>query len=175
MRLRSDFFQQACTMVTHGVHDVVRWRSVLRNSIAKIRQKPFQCLLVLLISESFDTVTEKIYGRIKNAGIDVDGDGAGNTRSLFMDIYAAMAVEHMRDFGSTREDFAAVSAKTSFHGSLNPKAQYQDVLTTEDVLATREISYPSYLRYVFPHRRRGGSGSDCLRKFCKAHEQKSSG
>ena len=142
-------FQQACTMVTHGVHDVV-----LAVGFEKLycedKAKTFSVFTGAVDFESFDTVTEKIYGRIKDAGIDVDGDGAGNTRSLFMDIYAAMAVEHMRDFGSTREDFAAVSAKTSFHGSLNPKAQYQDVLTTEDVLATREISYPLTLGMCSP-------------------------
>ena len=142
-------FQQACTMVTHGVHDVV-----LAVGFEKLycedKAKTFSVFTGAVDFESFDSVTEKIYGRIKDAGIDVDGDGAGNTRSLFMDIYAAMAVEHMRDFGSTREDFAAVSAKTSFHGSLNPKAQYQDVLTTEDVLATREISYPLTLGMCSP-------------------------
>jgi len=142
-------FQQACTMVTHGVHDVV-----LAVGFEKLycedKAKTFSVFTGAVDFESFDTVTEKIYGRIKDAGIDVDGDGAGNTRSLFMDIYAAMAVEHMRDFGSTREDFAAGSAKTSFHGSLNPKAQYQDVLTTEDVLATREISYPLTLGMCSP-------------------------
>ena len=142
-------FQQACTMVTHGVHDVV-----LAVGFEKLycedKAKTFSVFTGAVDFESFDAVTEKIYGRIKDAGIDVDGDGAGNTRSLFMDIYAAMAVEHMRDFGSTREDFAAVSAKTSFHGSLNPKAQYQDVLTTEDVLATREISYPLTLGMCSP-------------------------
>ena len=142
-------FQQACTMVTHGVHDVV-----LAVGFEKLycedKTKTFSVFTGAVDFESFDTVTEKIYGRIKDAGINVDGDGAGNTRSLFMDIYAAMAVEHMRDFGSTREDFAAVSAKTSFHGSLNPKAQYQDVLTTEDVLATREISYPLTLGMCSP-------------------------
>lgn len=142
-------FQQACTMVSHGVYDIV-----LAVGFEKLycedKSKTFSVFTGAVDFESFSEVTETIYGRIKAAGINVDDEGAGNTRSLFMDIYAAMAVEHMRDYGSTREDFAAVSAKTSFHGSLNPRAQYKDVLTKEDVLATREISYPLTLGMCSP-------------------------
>ena len=134
-------FQQACTMVTHGVYDII-----LAVGFEKLyctdKERTFSVFTGAVDFESFDEVTERIYGRIRAAGIEVDGDGAGSTRSLFMDIYAAMAIEHMRENGSTREDFAAVSAKNSLHGSLNPNAQYRNVMSVDEVLSAREISYP---------------------------------
>ncbi len=142
-------FQQACTMVTHGVYDVV-----LAVGFEKLycedKNRTFSVFTGAVDYESFDEVTDKIYDRIRSAGIEVDDTGAGSSRSLFMDIYAAMAVEHMRDYGSTQEDFAAVSAKNTFHGSLNPNAQYRNVMTVEEVLAAREISYPLTLAMCSP-------------------------
>ncbi len=142
-------FQQACTMVTAGVYDVV-----LAIGSEKLycedKQKTFSVFAGAVDFEGFEEVSKELYGRIKAAGVDVDEAGAGSKRSLFMDVYAAMAVEHMRDYGTTREDFAAVSAKTSFHGSLNPKAQFQEVLSVEDVLNAREISYPLTLAMCSP-------------------------
>ena len=142
-------FQQACTMVTAGLYDVV-----LAIGSEKLycedKQKTFSVFTGAVDYESFEDVSEKLYERIKAAGVETDADGAGRQRSLFMDVYAAMAVEHMRDYGTTQEDFANVSAKTSFHGSLNPKAQFQDVLTVDEVLNAREISYPLTLAMCSP-------------------------
>ena len=141
-------FQQACTMVTAGLYDIV-----LAIGSEKLycedKQKTFSVFTGAVDYESFDEVSEGLYKRIEAAGIETDS-GAGSNRSLFMDIYAAMALSHMRDYGTTREDFAAVSAKTSFHGSLNPKAQFKDVLSVDDVLNARDISYPLTLAMCSP-------------------------
>ena len=55
-----------------------------------------------------------------------------------MDVYAALARYHMHRFGTTQRDIAEVSAKNHRHSALNPKAQYQDAMTADDVLAARE-------------------------------------
>ncbi|MCC6849455.1 MAG: thiolase family protein [Deltaproteobacteria bacterium] len=68
--------------------------------------------------------------------------GAGRDRSLFMDVYAIAARDHMRRYGTTKEQFAMVAAKNAFHGSLNPRAQLRDALTVEQVLADRPIVEP---------------------------------
>ena len=142
-------FQQAVQMVNYGVYDVV-----LAAGFEKLysldKTKTFSVFTGAVDFESFEEVTARIYDRIRAAGIEVDDSGAGATRSLFMDVYAAMAVEHMRDYGSTQRDFAAVAAKNSFHGSLNPKAQYQEEQGIEDVLASRAISYPLTLGMCSP-------------------------
>lgn len=69
-------------------------------------------------------------------------EGSGQTRSVFADFYGVMARDHMRDYGSTPEHFAMVSAKNSFHGSLNPKAQYTNEMTVEEVLDQPMITPP---------------------------------
>jgi len=140
-------FQQACTMVTAGLYDVV-----LAIGSEKLycedREKTFSVFTGAVDFESFDEVSDALYERIEAAGIHTEA--AGGNRSLFMDIYAAWALGHMREYGTTREDFAAVSAKTSFHGSLNPKAQFREELTVEQVLGAREISYPLTLAMCSP-------------------------
>lgn len=61
---------------------------------------------------------------------------------MFMDIYAAVARMHMEEHGTTAAQFAGVAAKNSFHGSLNPRAQFREVLTVEDVLRAPMIAEP---------------------------------
>lgn len=66
----------------------------------------------------------------------------GQGRSIFMDAYAMGARWHMSKYGSTQRQLAAICAKNHFHGSLNPTAQYQKDMTTEEVLADVPITYP---------------------------------
>ena len=70
------------------------------------------------------------------------GNGGGEKRSLFMDVYAAAARMHMARYGTKVEHFAAIAAKNSVHGSLNPRAQYQEPHTVEEVLASPMIAPP---------------------------------
>ncbi len=53
-----------------------------------------------------------------------------------------MARGHMEKYGTTAEQFAGVSAKNSYHGSLNPRAQFREALTVEEVLAAPMIAEP---------------------------------
>lgn len=66
----------------------------------------------------------------------------GEGRSIFMDAYAMGAKWHMSRYGSTQRQLAVICAKNHFHGSLNPKAQYQKDMTVEEVLVDRPIAYP---------------------------------
>jgi acetyl-CoA acetyltransferase len=142
-------FQQACTMVTAGLYDVVlACGSEKLYSEDKLRT--FAVFGGAIDVEDSTLVVQDIMARIRAHNPAADAGGAGTTRSLFMDVYAAWALEHMRRYGTTREQFAAVSAKNSVHGSLNPKAQYRDVVTVEQVLAAREVSWPLTLPMCSP-------------------------
>ena len=83
-------------------------------------------------------------------GEHFDTAGAGITRSIFMDIYSVMARKHMQKYGSTKQHFAMVTAKNSFHGSMNPRAQFQELLSVADVLAARTIVEPLTLPMCSP-------------------------
>lgn len=68
--------------------------------------------------------------------------GAGESRSMFMDFYAASARAHMEKYGTTKEQFARIAVKNHRNGSLNPYAQYQDACTLEDVLNSPVVAEP---------------------------------
>jgi acetyl-CoA acetyltransferase len=68
--------------------------------------------------------------------------GAGKSRSVFMDIYAAGARAHMAKYGTTKEQFARVAVKNHHNGSLNPHAQYQDEYSLEDILISPLVAEP---------------------------------
>jgi acetyl-CoA acyltransferase len=79
------------------------------------------------------------------AGWDIErfgGPDGKSNQSAFMSTYAEMAREYMARSGATVEDFAAISVKSHNNGALNPKAQYRDPLTVEEVLASRVIDDP---------------------------------
>lgn len=73
-----------------------------------------------------------------------------NKRSVFMDIYASAARRHMERHGTTARHFAMVSAKNSHHGSLNPHAQYRDVLSIDEILAAPVVAPPLTLPMCAP-------------------------
>ncbi len=57
-------------------------------------------------------------------------------------VFSMAALKHMERYGTTREQIAQVAVKNNYHGSLNPKAQYQKPVTLEQVLNSRPVSYP---------------------------------
>jgi len=64
------------------------------------------------------------------------------TRSPMMDIYAYMIRWHMKTYGTTQHQLALITSKDHWHGSMNPKAQYQKEMTVEEVLAGKPVLYP---------------------------------
>lgn len=62
--------------------------------------------------------------------------------SLFMEGYALQAKLHMKKYGTTWAQLAAVSAKNHRHSTLNPLAQFQKDFTVEQVLAGKVIAWP---------------------------------
>ncbi|HSV80015.1 MAG TPA: thiolase family protein [Ramlibacter sp.] len=74
----------------------------------------------------------------------------GGPRSVFMDIYAALARQHMRLYGTTQRQIAAVAAKNHWHSTMNPLAQYQHELSVDAVLGDRLVSWPLTLPMCAP-------------------------
>ncbi|HME53941.1 MAG TPA: thiolase family protein [Candidatus Lokiarchaeia archaeon] len=62
--------------------------------------------------------------------------------SPFMDLYATHAKLHMKKYGTTQRQIAAVAAKNHTNSSLNPLAQYTFPMTIEEVLADKPVVYP---------------------------------
>ncbi|MGQ0846812.1 MAG: thiolase family protein [Sporichthyaceae bacterium] len=78
------------------------------------------------------------------------GDEVSADRSLFMDIYASLTRAYAERSGATVADFAEVAVKSHEHAALNPKAQYRNRITVEEVLASRTVSHPLTLLMCSP-------------------------
>ena len=98
-----------------------------------------------------ETVTGKEQLLRMGRGIEPPaGSMSSKPYSVFMDIYAAMGRMHMREYGTTQRQFAAVSAKNHAHSVHNPLAQYRDAYTVEQILAAAPIAYPLTLPMCSP-------------------------
>lgn len=56
----------------------------------------------------------------------------------------------MNAYGTTPEQMAWVASKNHHHGALNPRAQYREEVTVEEVLASREVAFPLTLMMCSP-------------------------
>ena len=83
--------------------------------------------------------TEKLMALGK--GIDVpDGTTSDKPFSVFMAIYGAFGLAHMRTFGTTQKQIAAIAAKNHMHSVENKKAQFRTPYTVDDVLNAPPIT-----------------------------------
>lgn len=84
-------------------------------------------------------------------GIDVPaGTTSPKPYSVFMDVYAAFARVHMKQFGTTQRQLAAVAAKNHVHSVHNPFSQYRTPYTVDEVLSAPPITYPLTLPMCSP-------------------------
>ncbi len=67
--------------------------------------------------------------------------GTGD-HSPFMDVYGYEARKHMKEYGTTIEQLAAIASKNHFHSTMNPNAQYRFEVSCEEVLADRLVTWP---------------------------------
>jgi acetyl-CoA acetyltransferase len=137
----STAFNQACAMVSAGLYD-----TVLALGVEKLydedKQKSFAAFSGAVDVEAMVEIMANLKKNAEASGASKASGGAGKNRSMFMDIYASAARNHMKTYGTTVEQFAGVSAKNSFHGSLNERAQFREALTIEDVLQSPMIAEP---------------------------------
>ena len=60
----------------------------------------------------------------------------------FPGLYAIMAQAHMQEFGTTREQLAAVAVKNHRNGAKNPNAQFRSEVTLEQVMRSTMVADP---------------------------------
>lgn len=70
--------------------------------------------------------------------------------SRFMAIYAAWCRWHMKTYGTTQRQIAAVCAKNHQHSVHNPWSQFRRPFTIDEVLAAPPITYPITLPMCAP-------------------------
>ncbi len=145
----STAFNQACAMVSLGVYDVALVCG-FEKLFHEDKRRSFAAFDGAVDTENPAGLVGTLEILAAKAGEAVDFENAGKTRSVFMDIYSLLAKAHMKQYGTTREQFAGVTVKNSFHGSLNPRAQFQQAMSLEEVLTAREIIDPLTLPMCSP-------------------------
>lgn len=137
----SSAFYQACAMVSAGCYEVV-----LVLGIEKLyhpdKRRTFAALAGGMDVEEMAAAMARFHADQTAGGSGAKGAAPSAQRSVAMDFYASVARAHMREYGTTLTQLAGVSAKNSLHGSLNPRAQFREVLTIEEVLAAPMIDEP---------------------------------
>jgi acetyl-CoA acetyltransferase len=84
-------------------------------------------------------------------GVEIpEGSESDRPYSKFMAIYAAMCRYHMKTYGTTQRQIAAVSAKNHTHSVHNPFSQFRKPFTIDEILAAPPITYPITLPMCAP-------------------------
>ncbi|MFO1394474.1 MAG: thiolase family protein [Steroidobacteraceae bacterium] len=95
--------------------------------------------------ENYQTLVKMGEGIVPPPGSESD-----KPYSKFMAIYAAMCRWHMKTYGTTQQQIAAVCAKNHQHSVHNPFSQFRKPFTIEEVLAAPPITYPITLPMCAP-------------------------
>jgi len=133
---------QAWAAVLSGLHDVVLVVGAEKMNFRDKEQQMFEAFKGSSDIELFDEQMEKLLAIGADLPLPEKALANAGQRSVFMDIYSAMARYHMKRFGTTEEQIADVAAKNHWHSQWNPLAQYREPMTREQVLADKLISYP---------------------------------
>ena len=76
---------------------------------------------------------------------------------------------HMELYGTTREQFAKVSVKNHRHSVNNPRSQYREACSLEEVLASRMVYDPLTLLQCCPTSDGAGAAILCSHEFAARH------
>lgn len=131
----SSAFNLAWMAVMSGLYDVT-----LAVGAEKMTH-PDKSLTFRAIGTAIDLDQARELRARLSQGSAKEADGA-EKKSFFMDIYATNTREYMKVSSATAETFADIAVKSHAFAALNPKAQYREKVTREEVLGSRIVSPP---------------------------------
>ncbi|MFR9774153.1 thiolase family protein [Nocardia sp. SC052] len=89
----------------------------------------------------------------------------GDGRSAAMDVYAILALTHMRRYGTTVRQIAHAAAKNHCNAVGNPRAQYRFPMTVDEVLEDRLVVPPLTRAMCAPRGDAGGAILVCSERY----------
>lgn len=138
----SSGLMQAYAAVRAGIHDVVMVVGAEKMNYPEKRQEMFEAFKGSWDRDLADVHMKALHAMGSGLELPPEALAATGDKSVFMDIYSALARFHMHKFGTTQRQIAAVAAKNHWHSQFNPLAQYRMPMTVEEVLADRMVSWP---------------------------------
>jgi acetyl-CoA acetyltransferase len=125
--------ENACASGSTAVHEA--WKSIAGD----------HCDMAIVVGVEKSVMPKGTALNVGTTGLETQlGD-------IFPGAFALMAMRHMEEFGTTREQMAQISVKNHFNGTLNPNAQFQTEMTVDDVLASPMIADPLTLYSCCPN------------------------
>jgi acetyl-CoA C-acetyltransferase len=122
-------FEDACA--SSGAAFFHAWQSVAAGV--------YDIVVVGGVEKMTSQTTPKVAEILAGAG---DMAGEGRAGATFPALFAMIARRHMHQFGTTREQLAAVAVKNHANGAKNPLAHMRKIVTMQQVLAGKPISDP---------------------------------
>ncbi len=118
----------------------------LHAAINSVLAGQYTNVMVLGVEKMTDCQPDEITSGLMAAGSDEERlSGA-----TFPGIYALMAQSYIEQYNISEELLAHVSVKNHYHGSLNPKAQFQKAIPLETILKSTKIADPLRLLECSP-------------------------
>jgi len=114
--------------------------SALRVAMMAINAGYYDTALVVGVEKMTDLID---IGDVTTAlGTASDGEWELGVGATFPALFALIMRAHMHKYGSTLEEFAAVSVKNHKNGALNPDAQFPRAISMDTVMNSRVIADP---------------------------------
>jgi len=116
--------------------------SAFFHAFSAVASGLYDCVLVAGVEKMTSQPTARVTEILAGAG---DCSGEIKAGSTFPSLFAMIARRHMYQYGTTREDLAAVAVKNHANGALNPDAHMRKVITMDQALSARPVAEPLHL------------------------------
>jgi acetyl-CoA C-acetyltransferase len=113
--------------------------SAFFHAFSAVASGLYDCVMVAGVEKMTSQPTARVTEILAGAG---DCAGEIKAGSTFPSLFAMIARRHMYQFGTTREQLAAVAVKNHANGALNPDAHMRKVITIEEALNARPVAEP---------------------------------
>src|SRR5581483_5361757 len=113
--------------------------SAFFHAVSAVGAGLYDIVLVTGVEKMTSQATPKVTEILAGAG---DMSGEGRAGATFPALFAMIARRHMYQYGTTREQLAAVAVKNHQNGAKNPLAHMRKVITMEQALNGKPISEP---------------------------------
>ncbi|AHF97301.1 acetyl-CoA acetyltransferase [Desulfurella acetivorans A63] len=111
----------------------------LRHAYMEVASGMSDVVLVTGVEKMTDVVTSQ---GVYSLSMAADREYEGYQGVTFPGLFALVAKKYMHDFNATRKQLAAVAVKNHKNASKNPKAQFHNIITIDDVLNASIIADP---------------------------------
>src|SRR5579859_5146299 len=113
--------------------------SAFFHAVSSVASGLYDLALVTGVEKMTSQTTPKVTEILAGAG---DMCGEGRAGATFPALFAMIARRHMYQYGTTREQLAAVAVKNHANGAKNPQAHMRKVITMEQALNGKPIAEP---------------------------------